>query len=425
MSVSLYSWPVSVSEPLLPIVGPQYLTRFQCIADRCEDTCCSGLKVPVDAAGYARMREALAADGMPPEELAAKVPLNPDRSDPVEQHAFIQMNPDGRCPFLDGRAFCGLHARHGEGVLASACSMFPRAVTLYPDRREVAGSMACPEVVRLAILGAEPLEPLPLPGDLLPRPFINRSLVPEPDLPYAAGRDRVRGAVLGTLGLARFPLGSRLIFLGQLGHWLRPFDHRGCAPHDGAELDQRLSLLSEPKLLTALHRNFAALRLTLTDKWIALFLSILEDRTRTDERPRYGALARAVVDHYGGPHARRLASRVRKAEARLSRRAARRLAHCLPRYAMSWWYRNPHTDSDHLQAHVFKLAFRVAMVRTMILGHPAVQDPTPAALDAAAVEVIQVFSKHLELSSELQTWTSRLASSADVFAGTAALAKLV
>jgi lysine-N-methylase len=406
-------------------VGPQYLTRFRCIADRCEDTCCSGLKVPVDAAGYGRMREALLADGMSPDELEAKVPLNPDRSDPEEQHAFIQMNPDGRCPFLDGRALCGLHARHGERVLSSACSMFPRAVTLYPDRREAAGSMACPEVVRLAILSDEPLDPLPLPAELLPRPFVNRTLVPDSGSAYAAGRDRVRAAVLRTLAQPRFPLGSRLLFLGQLGHWLRPFDHRGCATHDGAELDQRLTLLSERTLLTSLHRQFAALRV-LTDKWIALFLSILEDRARTDDRPRYGALARAVVANYGGPHARRLSSRVRKAEAALSRRAARRLAHALPRYAMSWWYRNPHTDSDTLAAHAFKLAFRVAMVRTMILGHPEALKPRAGAMDAAVVEVIQIFSKHLELSPELQDWTSRLASApdAEVFAGTAALAKL-
>src|SRR3970040_1242162 len=55
-------FPVSKSPPLF---GPEYLQRFTCIADHCEDTCCSGLKVPVDAYGRNRMREALAAEGMP------------------------------------------------------------------------------------------------------------------------------------------------------------------------------------------------------------------------------------------------------------------------------------------------------------------------------------------------------------------------
>jgi lysine-N-methylase len=413
-----------------PLVGPEYLQRFTCIADHCEDTCCAGLKVPVDAYGRGRMREALAAEGMEAATFDKLVPLNPDRSDP-EQAAYIQMNPQGRCPFLDERQLCGVHRRHGSEVLANICAMFPRAVTRYPDRREVAGSFACPEIVRLALLTEEPLDPVTLPSGLVPREFVNRSMEADAGTPYAAGRDRVRAVVMKILQSDRFPPGSRLVFLGQLGHWLKPFYYRGAPPYDRGDLEEKLKLIENNALLLSIHRNFSRLDL-LTDKWIALFLSILESKLRAGVPARLERVCEGALDTYGGPGARGLTDRYRRVMAELSGDFGARLERYFRRYAMSWWYRNPHTDSEHLTAHAFKLAFRASMIRVMLMGHPdtsplMIDSPDPAGewLDALAVEVVQLFSKHLELSSELQGWVGRLSESADVFANLVILAKLL
>lgn len=413
-----------------PLVGPEYLRRFTCIADHCEDTCCSGLKVPVDQHGHGRMREALAAEGMPPATFDTLVPLNPDRSDP-EQHAFIQTNEHGRCPFLDVRQLCGIHRRHGTAVLGNACAMFPRAVTRYPDRREVAGSFACPEIVRLALLSEDPLDPKPLPPEMVPRDFVNRGLEADAQAPYAEGRDRVREVVVRLLESGRFPPSSRLVFLGQLGHWLHPFYRRGAPPHDPDELEEKLRLIESETLQVSIHRNFTKLEL-LTEKWIALFLSILEDKLKLGASPRLSRVAEGALETYGGPSARGLTDHYRKVQAALSRNFGARLERYFRRHAVSWWYRNPHTDSEHLTAHAFKLAFRSAMLMVLVAGHPdtkplLLDSPDPAGewLDAIAVEVTQVFAKHLELSSEVQDWTSRLSASPDAFANLVIVAKLL
>ena len=420
-------FPVSKSPPL---IGPEYLQRFNCIADHCEDTCCSNLKVPVDAYGRSRMREALSASGMTSAAFDQLVPLNLDRSDP-EQAAFIQMDKNGRCPFLDERQLCGIHRRHGAEVLANACSMFPRAVNRYPDRREAVGSFACPEIVRLALLSEASLEPRPLPPGVVPRDFVNRTLDADAGTAYAAGRDRVRAVVMRLLESDRFPPSSRMVFLGQLGHWLRPFYYRGAPPFDRQEMEEKLRAIESPELLLSIHKNFAKLEL-LTDKWIALFLSILEERLRAGAPPRLARLAEGVLESYGGPSARGLTTRYRKIVASLTDDFGARLERYFRRHAMAWWYRNPHTDSEHLTAHVFKLAFRAAMLRVMLMGHPdtvplMIESPDPSGdqLDALAVEVVQIFSKHLELSSEVQTWTARLSESSDAFANLVIVAKLL
>jgi lysine-N-methylase len=413
-----------------PLFGPEYLQRFTCIADHCEDTCCAGLKVPVDAYGRGRMREALAAEGMPLSTFDELVPLSADRSDP-EQAAFIQMDAKGRCPFLDEKQLCSVHRKHGSSVLANACAMFPRAVTQFPERREAAGSFACPEIVRLALLTETPLEPKPLPAGVVPRDFVNRMLDADSGTAYALARDRVREVVMRLLGSERFPPGSRLVFLGQLGHWLKPFYYRGAPAYDKAEMEEKLRTIESPSLLLSIHRNFAKLDL-LTDKWIALFLSILEERLRAGAPARLARLAEGVLETYGGPSARGLTVKYRKAMNALAEDFGARLERYFRRHAMAWWYRNPHTDSEHLTAHGFKLAFRAAMLRVMLVGHPHVQpllidspDPSGEQLDALAVEVVQLFSKHLELSSDVQHWTTRLSESDDVFANLVVVAKLL
>jgi len=418
---------VSKSPPLL---GPEYLQRFTCIADHCEDTCCAGLKVPVDAYGRGRMREALAAEGMPLATFDQLVPLNPDRSDP-EQTAFIQMDAKGRCPFLDEMQLCSVHRKHGSSVLANACAMFPRSVTHFPDRREVAGSFACPEMVRLALLTETSLEPKPLAPGVVPRDFINRMLDADAGTAYANGRDKVRAVVMRLLESDRYPPGSRLVFLGQLGHWLRPFYYRGAPAYDKAEMEEKLRTIESHPLLLSIHRNFAKLDL-LTDKWIALFLSILEERLRAGAPVRLARVAEGVLETYGGPNARGLTGKYRKVANALAEGFNARMERYFRRHAMAWWYRNPHTDSEHLTAHAFKLAFRAAMLRVMLVGHPDTKplmldshDPSGEHLDALAVESVQLFSKHLELSSDVQHWTTRLSQSDDVFANLVVVAKLL
>ena len=72
------------------------------------------------------------------------------------------------------------------------------------------------------------------------------------------------------------------------------------------------------------------------------------------------------------------------------------------------------------------------MQQVMLVGHRETgpllleaPDPHGEQLDAIAVEVVQLFAKHIELSSELQAWTTGQAATASAFANIVALAKLL
>jgi len=221
------------------------------------------------------------------------------------------------------------------------------------------------------------------------------------------------------------------VFLGQLGHWLRPLYHRGASPCDPDELEEKLRLIEDRAVLVAIHRNFSRLEL-LTDKWIALFLAILEERLQAGAPLRLARVAEGVLETYGGPSARGLTACLERVTRGLESDFGARLERYFRRHAVSWWYRNPHTDSEHVTAHAFKLAFRAAMLRVMLAGHPDTKpllllapDPSGEQLDALAVEVVQVFSKYLEHSPELQRWSSHLSESADVFANLVIVSKLL
>src|SRR3954463_9661286 len=97
--------------------SPRFVKKvleFRCLADRCEDTCCVGLRVPVSEERLGRMREGVA--GRPGAERV-EANLLPSPKGPPAERAFIQMRSDGSCPFLDTERLCSLHRRHGEQAL--------------------------------------------------------------------------------------------------------------------------------------------------------------------------------------------------------------------------------------------------------------------------------------------------------------------
>ncbi|HLM44989.1 MAG TPA: flagellar protein FliB, partial [Myxococcaceae bacterium] len=93
--------------------APRYMTRFRCIAERCEDTCCGGLRVPVSEAQWHRMQATVAGNPEASERLYQLVLPNAAGASSTE-HAFIDMRPDGHCPFLDTERLCSLQRRHGD-----------------------------------------------------------------------------------------------------------------------------------------------------------------------------------------------------------------------------------------------------------------------------------------------------------------------
>lgn len=114
------------------------LSRFSCLGERCEDTCCRGWGMQVDAP----TRDRYAAQA--PELLPAL--------DTGEAEIIMRRDPatDHCVKFEDG--LCGIHVRYGETFLGDACYFFPRATRRLGERVLVSATPSCPEIARLMLL---------------------------------------------------------------------------------------------------------------------------------------------------------------------------------------------------------------------------------------------------------------------------------
>jgi len=130
------------------------LERFACAGAACEDTCCRGWDMQVDAAHVTRYRDER------PDLLAA---VDPNGGSPVMRRA----GPEGTCVMLRG-GLCGIHAAEGTDLLGDACHFFPRATRKVGGRASMTASLACPGIARLALYGEDGASRAPAAFDRLP-----------------------------------------------------------------------------------------------------------------------------------------------------------------------------------------------------------------------------------------------------------------
>jgi lysine-N-methylase len=392
--------------------------EFRCIAERCEETCCSGLTVPVSEERLQRMRELLAG-GPDAERVEASVLPNPEG--PPAERAVIRMRPDGSCPFLDTERLCSLQRRHGERVLPDICSTFPRVSWRWGGQVEVTGSLACPEMARLLLLEEGAMELVPAPVEQVPRLEAVRPLPGLPGDVYGVHAELIRSAALRILQRREFPIASRLAFLGQLAFRLDSL-FQGAArfaeedEQTGQVLQRLLQPFDAPEALEAMHREFSELSLP-GGSCAGLLASVLRARKAVARGQSFGPFISAVLASLWGSEEvtgdtegawREYAARWARLEALHGPRVEQYFRH----YGVSQWLRAPFTEAPHLLAYVFRLAVRVAMLRLVLVGHPDVaalcaegqgedSESSQAALDRAAVECFYRMARHVEQAPDV------------------------
>lgn len=118
-----------------------YVQRFSCLAERCEDTCCKDWRISISERdrGVAGQAQPLY------ENLIVK-----------DAGGYqIAKRPDGHCVALEGGR-CKVHAQFGEQALSNICANFPRMFRLINGSLVKSASMGCPEITRLCLFGDDP-----------------------------------------------------------------------------------------------------------------------------------------------------------------------------------------------------------------------------------------------------------------------------
>lgn len=122
------------------ISKPNYYDAFQCIADRCPDSCCKEWEVQVDAAtahGYRALTGELG-------ERLREVLYDED------DETYIRIE-QGRCPMWRADGLCRIQAELGEESLCKTCREFPRLTHDFGDFVEYGLELSCPEAARILL----------------------------------------------------------------------------------------------------------------------------------------------------------------------------------------------------------------------------------------------------------------------------------
>jgi len=124
---------------------PDYYKTFQCIADKCENTCCAGWQIVIDNKTLNKYKK-----------IKGDFRKRMFRSVDWFQGTFKQ-DKDKRCAFLNERNLCDLYLNQGEEGFCKTCREYPRHTEEFEGVREITLSISCPEVARILMNRMEPV----------------------------------------------------------------------------------------------------------------------------------------------------------------------------------------------------------------------------------------------------------------------------
>ena len=116
---------------------PDYYKEFECIADRCEDTCCAGWQIVIDKE---TLKKYTKVKGDFRKRMFSSVNWF--------QGTFKQ-DKSKRCAFLNEKNLCDLYLSQGEEGFCKTCREYPRHTEEFEGVRESTLSISCPEVARI------------------------------------------------------------------------------------------------------------------------------------------------------------------------------------------------------------------------------------------------------------------------------------
>ncbi|MFJ7745098.1 flagellin lysine-N-methylase [Peribacillus sp. NPDC097295] len=133
---------------------PLYVKEFSCIGSSCEDTCCSGWKVPIDNTAYKKY------NNVKDKELKTKIKENitRNRNNPTKDYMASFIMGSKGCSLQDEKGLCEIHSKLGESFLCNTCAVYPRVNNLVNGVTEQTLTVSCPEAARLVLLNKNGIE---------------------------------------------------------------------------------------------------------------------------------------------------------------------------------------------------------------------------------------------------------------------------
>lgn len=368
-------------------ITPRYMTRFSCIGGACEDTCCSGWGITLDAADHRKLRRVLGQTKADRELFDKNVKRLRGGARSDTKFALIVLQPTtGYCGFLGADKLCSLHGRFGESSITDVCSTYPRRQSVVGDRVELAAALSCPEAARQALLADDGMELVDL-DRRDARDVWVQIADPEGDL-YAQSLDVVRMSMMQILAGA----GSLAAGLGTLAALA---DALGTGFGKGKVFDPQavvrtLEDFEDPARAKEIASALASIDVPLEVPMRPL-LEILAKRFELPEG-RFGDVLKHAANAYSITDNALVADVAKAYGARRKEVGALidgRLNRILVNYALNHTFTDWFTGSQNLGVWVRGLILRVALVRFLVHAHPDVAALATAATDGDATRTVE------------------------------------
>jgi lysine-N-methylase len=175
------------------VLLPDYYEKFSCIGFACEDTCCSGWRIPLD------------------DKTKNKYNKIPEINKGIEG-STIKLSSEGNCVFLSDEKMCSIQLKFGEEILSNTCSIYPRNYNLIDGELEASLLLSCPEVARLVLLNPDGINFVNAQNNLETRGVIHKKI----DIKKLKHFWDIRIFCIQILQNRDYTISERLFILGML-----------------------------------------------------------------------------------------------------------------------------------------------------------------------------------------------------------------
>lgn len=126
----------------MKFIRPRYLESFECIAGKCEDSCCkAGWEIPID-------EETLSLYNSLGGEIGKK--FQSSTAVGSDGDTVFKLDENGDCPFLNEQGLCDLYIAT-DGRLCEICTNYPRFIEEFDGFTESGISISCAEAQRIIL----------------------------------------------------------------------------------------------------------------------------------------------------------------------------------------------------------------------------------------------------------------------------------
>ena len=137
------------------ILQPKYYSGFQCDPNKCHESCCERWKIMIDKNTYEKYTQSENKTIKETVKTGLSIIENSIHDD---DFAYINLNSEMNCPFLNKNYLCDIFTNMGASSLSKTCKSYPRAIVLVDDVIERGLEMSCSVATELVLLNENGIE---------------------------------------------------------------------------------------------------------------------------------------------------------------------------------------------------------------------------------------------------------------------------